>query len=131
MSCLVSAYCYLNNIEAVSQFICLFEIIKVDGPQNAFLNVYVSYMFIFCTFPSSLGVILNHLTNIIYSPFVTDNLILSVVLQKISKTDFPDYIKIVTQTLMSYVGFRYNADRLTKIGLSIADLINFPLLLIL
>ena len=43
MSCLVSAYCYLNNIVAVCQFICLFEIIKVDGPQNAFLNVYVSY----------------------------------------------------------------------------------------
>ena len=28
---------------AVCQFICLFEIIKVDGPQNALLNVYVSY----------------------------------------------------------------------------------------
>ena len=43
MSCLVSAYCYLNIIVAVCQLICLFEIIKVDGPQNALLNVYVSY----------------------------------------------------------------------------------------
>ena len=37
-----NAYCYLNIIIAVWQFICLFEIIKVDGPKNALLNVYVS-----------------------------------------------------------------------------------------
>ena len=42
MSRLVIAYCYLN-IEAVWHFICVFEIIKVDGPQNALLNVFMSY----------------------------------------------------------------------------------------
>ena len=44
MSCLVSTYCYLNiTVHYICQFICLFEIIKVDWPQNALLNVYVSY----------------------------------------------------------------------------------------
>ena len=40
---LFSAHCFLNIIVAVSQFYGLFEIIQVDGPQNALLNVYVSY----------------------------------------------------------------------------------------
>ena len=46
MSCLVSAYCYSNIIVDVCQFFCLFEIIQVDGPQNAILNVHVSYQVI-------------------------------------------------------------------------------------
>ena len=41
MSSLVSAYFYLNIMVAVCQFICLFEIIKDDGPQNTLLNVCV------------------------------------------------------------------------------------------